>query len=277
MSAMKSIILSALFLALHFYSVFAVGAEVAASNESRETQQYMRVDIDCVVIDTDGLTIASDKLAHSIDQLARSIRQLAAKSANLSAQEKETLLHAVASVDQTGVALAQLARQLPRTAQNLSTQLPQVVENARQPIAELSSGLASARDGIYAITESLPQATANAKQLVNSTLDAALIRLTTYSIILVALLALALVGVMWFVYRQYLDPLARKLDSLVGAPEHFAAMSLHMKETSENLLALQSTSAVPPKLPESLPGAPQTESLATEPHAEQPPAAQKPD
>lgn len=270
---MKSIILSALLLALHFYSVFAVGAEVAATDEMRAAQQYMRVDIDRVVIDTDGLTIASDKLANSIDQLALSIRQLAANSASLSAEEKKALLHAVASVDQASVALAELAQQLPRTAQNLSDQLPQVVENARQPIAELSSGLESARDGIYAITEALPQAPANAKLLVNSTLDSVLIRLTTYSIILVAVLALALVGVMWFVYRQYLDPLAQKLDSLVGAPEHFAAMSLHMKETSENLIALQPTSAVPPKLPEPLPSEPPT----NEPHTDEPPPAQKPD
>ncbi len=114
-----------------------------------------------------------------------------------------------------------------------------MVREARQPIADLSSGLQSARDGVFAITESLPQATENAKELVNSTLDSVLIRLSTYTVILIAVLALALVGVMWFVYRQYLDPLAQKLDSLVGAPEHFAAMSRYMKQTSDNLIALQ--------------------------------------
>ena len=106
----------------------------------------------------------------------------------------------------------------------------------------MSSGLASARDGIYAITESLPQATENAKQLVDASLDAALIKISTYTVILIAVLALALIGVIWFVYRQYLDPLAKKIDALTGAPEHFASMALYMQQTSENLLALQTTS-----------------------------------
>ncbi len=129
---------------------------------------------------------------------------------------------------------------MPQTADRLGARLPQLVQEARQPVAELSSGLASARDGIYAITESLPQATENAKQLVDAALDAALVKVSIYSVILIAVLALALIGVMWFVYRQYLDPLARKLDALTGAPEHFAAMALHMQKTSENLLALES-------------------------------------
>ena len=44
---------------------------------------------------------------------------------------------------------------------------------------------------------------------------------------------------MWFIYRQYIGPLTRKLDEVVGAPEHFEQMALHMKGTSDNLLALQ--------------------------------------
>ena len=60
-------------------------------------------------------------------------------------------------MDLASTALARLANELPQLAQQLSQKLPQMIENARQPIAELSSGLQSARDGIYAITESLPQ------------------------------------------------------------------------------------------------------------------------
>jgi uncharacterized phage infection (PIP) family protein YhgE len=234
-----------LILLINSYSVFAIGAESVAVAEASETPQYVRVNIDRVVIDTEGLAIASAQLASSIDQLALAIQQLSANSAALGAEEKEILLNAVKSVDQASLALAQLAKELPRTAQNLSDRLPQAIRDARQPIADLSSGLQSARDGIFAITESLPQATDNAKQLVNSTLDSALIKLSTYSIILIVALALALIGVMWFVYRQYLAPLAQKLDSLVGAPEHFAAMSRYMKETSTNLMALQQIAAKP--------------------------------
>ena len=154
---------------------------------------------------------------------------------------------------------------MPQTADRLGARLPQLVQEARQPVAELSSGLASARDGIYAITESLPQATENAKQLVDAALDAALVKISIYSVILIALLALALIGVMWFVYRQYLDPLARKLDALTGAPEHFAAMALHMQKTSENLLALQA------EVTEAQPG--ETESPSAEPPPDREPEA----
>jgi hypothetical protein len=218
----------------------AIAAETPVAGKGELSPRYLAVNIDRVEINTEGLTIASAKLAESVNRLARAIEQLSTGSASLNAEEKQVLLAAVSSVDEASQALAELARQLPRTAQNLTDQLPRVISDARQPIAELSSGLESARDGIFAITESLPQATENAKQLVNASLDSALIRFSTYTLILIGLLALALIGVMWFVYRQYLDPLARKLDALTGAPEHFADMSRYMKETSDNLLALQS-------------------------------------
>lgn len=246
---MKQTILIPFILLMNFYSAFAIGAESVPTGEVSETTQYMRVSIDRVVIDTEGLAIASGALANSTDQLARAIQQLSTNSTALGAEEKEILLSAVKSVDQASLALAELAKQLPLIARNLNERLPQAIRDVRQPIADLSSGLQSARDGIFAITESLPQATDNAKELVNSTLDSALIKFSTYTIILIAVLALALIGVMWFVYRQYLDPLAQKLDALTGAPEHFADMARYMKETSDNLIALQPSVVAPPPEP----------------------------
>lgn len=231
------ILLAFVLLTIQLQAGQAVGADNA--DGTAETPQYLRVNIDRVVIDTEAVVIASGQLATSIDRLALAIQQLSANSEALSEEEKAVLLKAVSSVDQASLALAELARQLPQTAQNLGEQLPRVISDARQPIADLSRGLQSAREGVVAIAESLPQATENAKQLVDSTLDSALMRLSTYTIILIAVLALALIGVMWFVYRQYLHPLAQKLDALTGAPEHFAAMSRYMKETSDNLVALQ--------------------------------------
>lgn len=226
-----------------------LAAENTAAAEGDQSQQYLGVNIDRIVINTEGLTQASSKLAESVNNLAQAIGRLSTNNSSLSAEEKQILLSAIKSVDDASQALSELARQLPQTAQNLTDQLPRVVSDARQPIADLSNGLESARDGIYAITESLPEATENAKQLVNASLDSAMIRFSTYTIILIAVLALALIGVMWFVYRQYLDPLAQKLDALTGAPEHFAAMSRHMKETSDNLLALQPTPEPSPAEP----------------------------
>ena len=86
---------------------------------------------------------------------------------------------------------------------------------------------------------------ASAKVLVDSALDAALVKFSIYSVILLTALALVIIAVIWFVYNQYLNPLAQKLDALVGAPEHFDSMSRHMQQTSDNLLALQGGSASP--------------------------------
>ena len=196
----------------------------AADETAAPKRQFMNLSIDRVVIETEGLTEASSRLADSVDKLAAALQQLSTDSEALSEADRQVLLDAVKSVDQASTALARLANELPQTAQQLSRQLPQVVENARQPIAELSSGLQSARDGIYAISETLPQATESAKDLVNSALDSALVKISTYTILLIAVLALALVGVVWFIYRQYLAPIAAKLEPLAVAPEHFAEL-----------------------------------------------------
>lgn len=223
---------------------------IAADEPVTQKRQFMSVNVDRVVIDTEGLTRASVRLAESIDELALALNKLSTDSEALSEEEKQVLLQAVASVERASNALEKLAIELPQTGQQLSRQIPQVVENARQPIAELSSGLQSARDGIYAITESLPQATDNAKDLVNSALDSALVKISTYTVILISVLALALIGVVWFIYRQYLAPIAAKLEPLAVAPEHFAELSRHMKETSDNLLTLQ-TAVAAERLPAS--------------------------
>lgn len=227
-----------------FISLFIVLAlwdpgVAAAVGEPEQSRDYLRVNIDRVVIDSDELATASATLAASIDRLALAIAQLSTADTGLSEAQRQTLLSAVASAEMASHSLTELARQLPLRAQQLGERLPQVVSDARKSMTELSAGLQSARDSIHMIAESLPQATENSKQLVNSVLDAALLRLSIFSIVLVGVVALALIGIMWFIYRQYLAPLARKLDALVGAPEHFDNMARHMKDTSSNLLRLQ--------------------------------------
>jgi hypothetical protein len=211
----------------------------AAAEEPEQSRDFLNVNIDRVVIDSDELATASATLAASIDHLALAIEHLSAADESLSEAERQTLVSAVASAETASHALTEMARQLPRSAQHLGERLPQVISDAHKSMAELSVGLQSARDSIHMIAESLPQATENSKQLVNSVLDSALLRLSIFSIVLLGVVALASIGIMWFIYRQYLEPLARKLDALVGAPEHFDNMARHMAETSSNLLSLQ--------------------------------------
>jgi len=169
-----------------------------------------------VVVDTAGLAAASATLAGSVDRLALAIGQLSQDSSDLTEEQKQILLKAINSAHQASVALTRMA-----------------------------SSPQSARDSIAMITESLPLATENATLLMDSVLDSALQKLIVYTIALISIIALALIGIMWFIYRQYLSPLTQKLDELVGAPEHFESMARHMKETSDNLLAMQDGSAGP--------------------------------
>lgn len=226
---------------LYPYAASAASAESPVNGAT--DPQYLSVTVDRVEVDTAGLAAASASLAASIERLAIAIGQSSGDSAALSDEEKQTLLDAVRSAHQASVALTELAQQLSQTAQDLSERLPQAISDARAPLAEFTKGLQSVRDSIVLITESLPESTEYTKQLVNSALDAALQRLTLYTILLVAIVALALIGIMWFIYRQYLQPLIRKLDELVGAPEHFDNMARYMKETASSLQAMQDNNA----------------------------------
>ena len=230
---------AALLLSLMSNTVWAASSVDSAVPESAQSSEYLSISIDRVVVDTAGLAAASATLAGSIDGLALAIDQLSVDSAALTDEQKQTLLSAVTSAHEASVALTELARQLPQSAQDFSERLPQIISDAGAPLAKISSSLESVSNSVMLITESLPQATENAIQLVDSALDSALQRLILYTIILIAIVALALIGIMWFIYRQYIGPLTRKLDEVVGAPEHFEQMALHMEGTSGNLLALQ--------------------------------------
>ena len=230
-------------LLLNLFSPLSQASDPVTPNDQR---QYLRLSVDNLVIDTGGLVEASQSLALSIDRLALSIGRMADDSALLGASERESLLRAVASVERASGAMERLADELPRSARQLGQNLPRLVSDAREPIAELSSGLRSARDGVIELTRALPQATENAKTLVNSTLDSVLLRVSIFIVVLFAALAGATIWIVAFLYRSYLDPLARKLDALVGAPEHFADLAEYMKQTSDNMIALQLLAAGAP-------------------------------
>ena len=225
---------------LNFSLAGAAGNDTAAAGPP---PQYLRVSVDRVVLDTRGLVQASTSLAGSIDELSLAIARLSSGDASLSDEDRAIIASAVQSVDAAAAALRGLAEEIPRTARDINDRLPRMISDAGQPIADLSSGLQAASDSLLLITESLPQATENAKSLVNATLDAAVLRLSIYTFVLFTALALAVIAVIWFIYAQYLGPLARKLDEISGAPEQFAAIAGHMQATSNNLLQLERLAA----------------------------------
>jgi hypothetical protein len=232
-------VLSVLLILFKPCAVLAAPAESPMVDDSARPSASLSISVDRVVIDTAGLAAASASLAGSIDRLGLAIEQLSADSAALDDEQRQILLDAVVSTREASSALTELAQQLPKSVQNLGDRLPQMIDNARAPLADLSSALQAAQSSVAMITESLPLATRNATQLVNSALDAALQKLIVYSVALIAIIALALIGIMWFVYRQYISPLTQKLNELAGTPEHFENMARHMEGTADSLLALQ--------------------------------------
>jgi len=220
-------------------AVMAAVAESPVADDPDRPTEYLSINVDRVVVDSAGLAAASASLAGSIDRLGLAIEQLSADSSALDDEQRQILLDAVVSTREASIALTKLAQQLPRSVQDLGDRLPQMINDARAPLADLSSGLQAAQSSVAMITESLPLATRNATQLVDAALDAALQKLIVYTVVLIAIIALALIGIMWFVYRQYIAPLTQKLNELAGAPEHFENMARHMEGTADSLLALQ--------------------------------------
>ena len=235
----KILLLSILLILIKPCTVLAVAAESSLVVDSARPAEYLSINVDRVVVDSAGLAAASASLAGSIDRLGLAIEQLSADSAALDDEQRQILLDAVVSSREASVALTVLAQQLPRSVQYLGDQLPQMIDDARAPLADISSSLQAAQSSVAMITESLPMATRNATQLVDSALDAALQKLIVYSVALIAIIALALIAIMWFIYQQYISPLTQKLDELTGAPEHFESMARHMEGTAHSLLALQ--------------------------------------
>ncbi len=235
----------AVFLALWFVAPDQAAASPAtgvdASNDQAgdDSRHYLRLEIDNLVIDTDGLVAASQSLAQAVDRLGQSIETLADSDEVLSAEDRAAVLGAVQSVDRASAALADVATRLPQTVADLNANLPAMIENARAPIADLSAGLRYASDGVVALTDSLPETTARVTAMVDEVLNAALLRASVFVILLFVVIALATIWVIGYIYKTYIEPVISKLDALVGAPEHFASLALHMKETSDNLLQLQ--------------------------------------
>ncbi len=208
---------------------------LVTSVSAEQSPQYLGVNVDNLVINTDGLALASDKLSSSIDRLSASFQKLSASDKTFTNAEKEALLNSAASVEQASQAITELARKLPQMSQDFSSQLPQILENTRQPIAELSGGLQAASASVINIVEHLPAATANAKKLVDSSLNAALFKVGIVAAIIVLLLVLALLLMFRYLFKAYIEPISLLFAPLADAPQHLDNLSRQMKQTSDNL------------------------------------------
>lgn len=211
---------------------------VYAQDEIADTA-YLDVRVENLEINTHGLVDASNNLSAAIDRLSQSFERLSANDQTFTAEEKQVLLNSAASVDRASRAIEDLALKLPQISDDLQAQLPGLIEQSRAPIAELSGGLHSASASVTNIVEHLPEATENAKQIVDAALSSAMTRMTIFAVIVLVVLALVLILVFRYLFKTYIEPVVDLLAPLKDSPEHLDNLSRHMKETSENLLSLE--------------------------------------
>lgn len=210
-----------------------------ALTDDNSNDGYLSLTVENVVVNTADLVRASETLAGSVRQLSEAIENLASSESVIAPQDRQTLLNTIRSVDDASKAIAKLALEIPRTADKFTTQLPAAIKDMQTPIADISSSLASTRESITTISQALPQATENARDLVNATLNSMLIRISIFTFFLVSILVIATVLAVTFIYKKYINPLMIRLEKLTGTPIHLENLSRYMKETSDNLLVLQ--------------------------------------
>jgi hypothetical protein len=214
-------------------------ANLDIATEELNTQGYVDIKVENVVINTDRIAIAAETLSASIDQLSKSIEKLATEGTAFEPEDRAALLAATNSVDQASQSLTELARQIPLTAQQLSNSLPEALSNSRQSLSQISSSIGSANQALSQITDSFPETLEQGENLVDRLLDSALQKVTFYAFIILFLLLLTFGALIYYSYRTVVQPLISLLQEFKAIPEQMSEMSKQMKQTSENLLMLQ--------------------------------------
>lgn len=212
---------------------------VGYAQEPPPGRQYLDVSVDNLVINTHGLADASRNLSMAIDRLSQAFEKISANDQTFTDEEKQVLLSSARAVERASVAIEDLSRRLPEMSADFSARLPELVERSKAPIAEISAGLHSASSSVTNIVEHLPQATENAKQLVDAAMNSALLRLTLFVVIALLVFALVLILVFRYLFKTYLEPVAELMAPLKDSPMHFDNLSRHMAKTSDNMLELE--------------------------------------
>ena len=220
-------------------AIILASLNVGFAQEQPADNAYLDVRVDNLEINTYGLVDASNNLSASIDRLSKAFEQLAKNNEAFTTEEKQMLLDSVASVDRASRAVEDLAGELPEMSNNLANRLPELIEQTRAPVSELSGGLHSASASVTNIVEHLPEATENVKQIVDAALNSAVKKMTIFVVIVLVVFALVLILVFHYLYKSYIEPVVELLAPLKNSPEHLESLSRHMKETSDNLLLMK--------------------------------------
>jgi site-specific DNA-adenine methylase len=209
------------------------------AQENGARQEFFELRIDNLVVNAHGLTDASRNLSLAIERLSQAFEKISENDQSFTEEEKQALLSSARAVERASIAIENLSNEMPQLTEDLTTRLPQMIEQSRASIADISGGLHSASVSVTNIVEHLPQATENTKQLVEAALDSALVRLSIFVVIALLALALVLIVVLRYTFKTYVEPLVNLMAPLKDAPEHFDNLSRQMERTSDNMLRLE--------------------------------------
>ena len=226
-------------------SIIAVSSTTTSQATSSELKSktkapdLVQIKIDTIAIDTNNLVNESTHLTNAILDFSESIKHLASKNINLSSDEKKVLTSAADNISKASLALSKIAVDLPITTEKLSRELPNIIRETQQPIADISNSIQSLGGTVTTIADSLPTALAHTKILVDEASNLILTKMYIFIGFFFLLLVLTIGIVIYYMHRKLVSPLSSKLDNFSTLPKQLTEMTSYMKVTSENLLILQ--------------------------------------
>jgi len=230
-----------LIFALAVFICTQIQAELKPDTAIDQQQGYLKINIDNVAIDTQHLTQVSENLAQSIGQLSTALEKLAADGTALKPEDRQALINATSSVNEASQSLTRLANQLPVLAEQVSETLPDTIKSSQQSIMQITQAIEAANRILNELTTRFPETLAQGENLLDHLLDSLFQKITFYSIVIILILFIGLSVSAYFGYRRVFQPLLAIVREFQALPQQMVELSLQNKQTSENLLALQSS------------------------------------
>jgi hypothetical protein len=227
-------------LTLYLISSICLATEnLKTSNTILPLADYVSISIDEIVVDTRGLTEKTNQLLDGIERLSNSIEQLSTSNSSFDEQDRQALIAATTSINNTSQAISNLSQQLPLAIQGLTRELPDALKNTQPQIAAISKSIQSASKAAIHINDSFPDALSKGKLAVKEITVAIMQKITFYLSLILLMFALVVAAVMYIIYKASIQPIAVGLSELRAVPEQLSDMSAYMHDTSENLLNLE--------------------------------------
>ena len=109
--------------------------------------------------------------------MSTAIKNIPDKNVSLSEKERQTLIEAAENISTASEAISKLADELPKTTEILSHELPNIIREAQEPIANISNSIQSLGGTVITIADALPDALKNSKEVVEQATNSLLTKM----------------------------------------------------------------------------------------------------